>query len=131
MNHRDAETQRINCLTEQVIGFCIDIHKSLGPGLLESIYEECLCHDLSSAGIGFERQRPLPVTYKSVRLNCGYRLDVIVEENLLLELKSVTALLPVHEAQMLTYLKLSGIRVGLLINFNVPVLVNGLKRFIL
>ncbi len=99
--------------------------------MLESIYEECLCHDLSIGGMSFERQKPLPVTYKGVQLDCGYRLDIIVEENLLLELKSVATLIPVHEAQVLTYLKLSGIRVGLLVNFNVPMLVNGLKRFIL
>jgi GxxExxY protein len=120
----------INQLTKRVIGACIEIHKTLGPGLLESAYEECLSHELRLAGFGFERQRPLPVTYKGVQLDCGYRLDLVVEEKLVVELKAVEALLPIHEAQLLTYLKLSGLTIGLLINFNVPVLRRGIKRIV-
>jgi GxxExxY protein len=120
----------INQLTEKVIGACIEIHKTLGPGLLESAYEECLCHELRLAGLRFERQRSLPVAYKGVQLDCGYRLDVVVEDKLIVELKSVEALAPIHDAQLLTYLKLSGITVGLLINFNVPVLRRGIKRIV-
>ena len=128
MNRRDAETQSFNELTEQVIGACIEIHRQLGPGLLESAYEECLCYELSTLGIRFERQKPLPVNYKSVNLDCGYRLDLVVEGKIVLELKTVEHLLPIHEAQLLTYLKLSGLTLGLLINFNVPVLKDGIKR---
>lgn len=128
INRRDAETQSFNELTERVIGACIEIHRALGPGLLESAYEECLCHELSVAGIKFERQKPLPVRYKKVNLECGYRLDLVVEQKLIVELKAVESLLPIHEAQLLTYLKLSGLTLGLLINFNVPVLKSGIKR---
>jgi GxxExxY protein len=127
-NRRDAETQSFNELTERVIGACIEIHRALGPGLLESAYEECLCHELSLAGIKFERQKPLPVHYKEVNLDCGYRLDLVVEQKLIVELKAVESLLPIHEAQLLTYLKLSSLTLGLLINFNVPVLKSGIKR---
>ena len=130
MNRRDAETQRKDPVSEAVIGFCIQIHRELGPGLLESAYEECLCHELSNASFAFERQLSLPVTYKSVRLDCGYRLDLVVEKRLIVELKAVDELLPVHEAQLLTYLRLSGITAGLLINFNVPVLIQGVKRLV-
>jgi GxxExxY protein len=120
----------LNQLTERVIGACIEIHRTLGPGLLESAYEECLCHELRLAGLGFERQRPLPVAYKGVQLDCGYRLDLVIEEKLIVELKAVQELLPIHEAQLLTYLKLSGLTVGLLINFNVPVLRRGIRRLV-
>jgi GxxExxY protein len=129
-NRRDAETQSFNELTERVIGACIEIHRALGPGLLESAYEECLCHELSLAGINFERQKPLPVRYKEVNLDCGYRLDLVVEQKLIVELKAVESLLPIHEAQLLTYLKLSGFTLGLLIKFNVPVLKSGIKRIV-
>ena len=128
MNRRDAETQSFREITEQVIGACIEIHRHLGPGLLESAYEECLCHELSVLGIHFERQKPLPVKYKTVNLACGYRLDLVIEHKIILELKTVESLLAIHEAQLLTYLKLSGLTLGLLINFNVPVLKNGIKR---
>jgi GxxExxY protein len=128
MNRRGAETQSFREITEQVIGACIAIHKQLGPGLLESAYEECLCFELSALGIRFERQKPLPVKYKDVNLDCGYRLDLMVEDKIILELKTVEQLLPIHEAQLLTYLRLSGHILGLLINFNVPVLKNGVKR---
>jgi len=129
-NRRGTETQSFNELTECVIGACIEIHRSLGPGLLESAYEECLCHELSLAGTKFERQKPLPVHYKDVNLDCGYRLDLVVEQKLIVELKAVESLLPIHEAQLLTYLKLSGLTLGLLINFNVPVLKSGIKRIV-
>jgi GxxExxY protein len=128
MNRRDAETQSFREITERVIGACIEIHRQLGPGLLESAYEECLCYELSQLGIRFERQKPLPVKYKSVNLDCGYRLDLVIENRIIIELKTVENLLPIHEAQLLTYLKLSGFTLGLLINFNVPVLKNGIRR---
>ena len=118
-------------LTEKVIGFAIEVHKHLGPGLLESAYEECLAHELNINGIQFHRQVPIPVTYKGLSLECGYRIDVIVEGSLILELKSVERILPIHEAQLLTYMKLSQINTGLVINFNVPLIRDGLKRFVL
>lgn len=121
----------INRLTEQVIGAAIEVHRLLGPGLLESAYEECLAHELSLRKLAFERQKPLPVQYKGVRLDCGYRLDLVVEDRLVLELKAVEHLLPIHHAQVLTYLRLSGIKYGLLMNFHVPVLIEGLRRFAL
>jgi GxxExxY protein len=127
MNHRDTEAPR-DSLTEKVIGAAIEVHRALGPGLLESAYEECLCYELSSAGLAFRKQVELPVLYKKVKLDCGYRMDIVVSESLVLEIKTVEKLLPIHQAQLLTYLKLSGIRTGLLINFNVPVLKNGIKR---
>lgn len=127
-NRRDAETLSLNELTERVIDACIEIHRTLGPGLLESAYEECLCHELSLTGIRFERQVPLPVHYKEVNLDCGYRLDLVVEQKLIVELKAAEQLLPIHEAQLLTYLKLSNLTLGLLINFNVPVLKAGIRR---
>lgn len=130
VNRRDAETLSFNELTERVIGACIEIHRTLGPGLLESAYEECLCHELSLAGIKFERQKPLPVHYKDVNLDCGYRLDLVVEQKVIVELKAVENLLPIHEAQLLTYLKLSGMTLGLLINFNVAMLKQGIKRIV-
>ena len=129
--HRgDAEARRFDEITDRVIGACIQIHRELGPGLLESAYEECLCHELSLAKMSFERQKPLPIRYKNVQLDCGYRLDLVVEDKLVVELKTVEALLPIHEAQLLTYLKLSGLPFGLLINFNVPLLKDGLKRMV-
>jgi GxxExxY protein len=117
-------------LTEKIIGAAIEVHKALGPGLLESAYEECLAHELSSANLLFQRQVPLPVTYKSLQLDCGYRLDFLIEKTVVLELKAIEALQPIHEAQLLTYLKLGGWPIGLLINFNVPVLKNGIKRMV-
>ena len=112
-------------LTERVIGAAIEVHRALGPGLLESAYEECLCHELRLRGIRFQRQVPLPVNYKGVKLDCGYRVDLIVENVLVLELKCLEHVLPVHEAQLLTYLKLTGTRVGLILNFNVSILTRG------
>ena len=112
-------------LTEQVIGAAIEVHRALGPGLLESAYEECLCHEFHLRGISFERQHPLPVEYKGVKLDCGYRLDLIVENRVILEIECVEHVLPVHEAQLLTYLKMTGMRVGLILNFNVSTLIRG------
>jgi GxxExxY protein len=112
-------------LTEQVIGAAIEVHRTLGPGLLESAYEECLCNELNLRALAFTRQTPLPVQYKGVSLDCGYRIDLIIEDKLILELKTLEHILPVHEAQLLTYLKLTGKRVGLILNFNVATLVRG------
>ena len=126
--HGDTETRSKLLheeLTERVIGAAIEVHRALGPGLLESTYEECLCHEFHLCGIAFERQVPLPVEYKGVKLDCGYRLDLVVEGVLILEIKCLEHILPVHEAQLLTYLKLTGRRVGLILNFNVAVLTRG------
>ncbi|MCH7727930.1 MAG: GxxExxY protein [Planctomycetes bacterium] len=118
-------------ITGEIYGAAIEVHKELGPGLLESAYEECLCRELSLRSLSFERQVPQPVHYKGVKLDCGYRLDVIVDKKVLLEIKSVESIAPVHEAQLLTYLKLSGIRVGLLMNFNVELMKDGIRRRVL
>ena len=112
-------------LTEKIIGAALEVHRTLGLGLLESAYEECLCHELHLRGIQFQRQVPLPVSYKGVSLDCGYRLDLVVEDLLILELKCVEHVLPVHEAQLLTYLRMTGKRVGLILNFHVATLVRG------
>ena len=116
--------------TGAVIGRAIEVHRALGPGLLESAYEECLCHELRLAGIAYRRQVPLPVVYKDVRLECGYRMD-LVADGVVIEIKTVERLLPIHDAQMLTYLRLSGLHTGLLMNFNVPVLKDGIRRLVL
>jgi len=113
------------------IGAAIDVHRELGPGLLESAYEPCLCRELSLRHTRFQRQKPLPVSYKGVKIDCGYRLDVLVEGKVLIEAKLVQKLLPIHEAQVLTYLKLGGWHVGLLMNFNVQVMKNGIRRLVL
>src|SRR5258708_4150914 len=115
----------------RIIGLAIAVHRHLGPGLLESAYEECLCHELSQAGINHRRQVPLPVVYKSVRLDCGYRMDIVAENEVVIEIKAIERLLPIHEAQMLTYLRLSRLRAGLLMNFNSVALKDGLRRFVL
>lgn len=115
-------------LTEQVIGAALDVHTALGPGLLESAYESCLAHEFTLRGIEFVRQVELPVQYKDHLVECGYRIDLLVADRVIVELESVDRLLPIHEAQLLTYLKLSGIRIGLLINFNVKHLRDGIKR---
>ncbi len=115
-------------LTERIIGAAIEVHRALGPGLLESAYEACLCHELSKQGIAFQRQAEMPVVYDGERIDCGYRLDLVVEGSVIEELKSVEELSPIHEAQLLTYLRLSGLKVGLLINFNVNLLKDGVKR---
>lgn len=118
-------------LTDKIIGAAIDAHRELGPGLLEPAYEACLCHELLRRGIPFERQKEVPVTYRGLHIDCGYRIDVLVAEKVILELRAVEALNGVHEAQILTYMKLAGIRVGLLINFNETLLKNGMRRYAL
>ncbi|HEY2912082.1 MAG TPA: GxxExxY protein [Candidatus Angelobacter sp.] len=126
-----AGTQRKlihEALTEQVIGAAMEVHKALGPGLLESVYEECLCHELHLRGLRFLRQVTVPVIYKGVSLDCGYRLDLIIEDVVVLELKCVERVLAIHEAQLLTYLRLLDKKVGLIINFNVPILRQGIVR---
>ena len=120
----------INDLTGRIIGAAIEVHKILGPGLLESAYEKCLCHELELRKIPYENQKELPVEYKDVKLDCGYRLDILVANRVIVELKACETLQPIHEAQLLTYLKLTGIKVGLLINFNVPVLKEGIMRLV-
>jgi len=117
--------------TREIIGCAIEVHKNLGPGLLESAYEECLAFELSKKGLSIKRQQPTPVVYKEIKLECGYRIDILVENSVILELKVVDAINPIHEAQILTYMKFSKMKIGLLINFNVTVLKNGIKRSIL
>ena len=118
-------------LTSKIIGCAIEVHKTLGPGLLESAYEECLSYELRNANLKIEQQKALPVVYKEIRLDCGYRIDILVENTVIVELKSVDVLNPVHEAQILTYLKFSGKKIGLLMNFNVTLLKNGLKKYVM
>jgi GxxExxY protein len=118
-------------LTEQIIGAAIEVHKALGPGLLEGVYEECLCHELNIRNLAFERQMLVPVIYKGVTLDCGYRLDLVVADSVILELKSIERVLLIHEAQLLTYMRLLAKSVGFIINFNVPVLRNGIIRKVL
>ncbi|MDA8104995.1 MAG: GxxExxY protein [Nitrospiraceae bacterium] len=117
-------------LTEKIIGCAIEVHRQLGPGLLESAYEECLCHELTLRGVLFERQRPLPVEYKGIKLDCGYRMDIVVNNRVVLELKCVDKISAVHEAQLSTYLRLSNIRTGLIINFYTDILKHGIKRLV-
>ncbi len=131
-NHRGTENteMELNEVSGQVIGAAIAVHRELGPGLLESAYEACLVHELRQRGIQVEQQVSQPVFYKGLQLDCGYRLDLLVENRVIVELKAVEAVLPIHEAQLLTYLKLRKLRLGLLINFNVPILKNGIKRLL-
>lgn len=119
----------INQITEIIIGCAIEVHRNLGPGLLESTYEECLTFELKSEGLKVIRQKPIPLIYKEIKLDCGYRLDLLIEDKVIVELKSVEAFSDVHEAQILTYLKLTEKEVGLLINFNVKLLKQGIKRY--
>jgi len=121
----------LNTITERIIEAAIEVHKVLGPGLMESAYEECLCRELALRGIGVERQLPLPVEYKGARLDCAYRVDLLVEQSVVVEIKSVSSIEPIHEAQLLTYLKLGGWKLGLIISFNVPVLKDGIRRGIM
>jgi GxxExxY protein len=118
-------------LTEQIIGGAIEVHKAIGSGLMESVYEECLCHELKLRGLTFERQMLVPICYKGVSIGCKYRLDLLVQQIVVVELKTVERVLPLHEAQLLTYLRLLKKPVGLIINFNVPVLKNGIVRRVL
>jgi GxxExxY protein len=118
-------------LSGRVIGYALEVHKQLGPRLLESTYERCLSHELVCAGIPHETQKELPIDYKGTKFDCGYRVDVFVDNELIVELKAVEKLLPIHEAQILTYMKLAGIKAGLLLNFNVVRFKDGIKRFVL
>jgi GxxExxY protein len=118
-------------LSNKVIGCAIEVHRNLGPGLLESTYEQCLAHEFKIEGMPFKLQHPLPVEYKSIKLDCGYRIDLLVANSLIVELKSVENVLPIHQAQLLTYMKLSGIKIGLLMNFNVKYMKDGIKRMVL
>src|SRR5579863_5688719 len=130
MYRRDAEPSREDLITDKVIGAAIEVHRVLGPGLLESAYEECLCYELSQRGLEFTRQVGLPVAYKGIKLPCGYKMDLLVEDLIVVELKTVESLLRVHSAQLLSYLRLSGKPVGLLINFNSSTLKGGLRRIV-
>jgi GxxExxY protein len=118
-------------LSRRVIGCALEVHKALGPGLLESAYESCLARELKASGIPFVQQMEIPLTYKGTQIECGYRADLVVDSALLVELKSIDALLPIHQAQLLTYMKLANVQTGLLINFNVPLLKDGIKRMVL
>lgn len=118
-------------LTHEIIGAAIEVHRTLGPGLLESAYEECLARELALRGIPLEREKPLPIVYKDVKLECGYRIDLLVGGRVIVELKAVEALAPIHEAIVLTYLRLSGCKIGLLVNFHVQTLKDGIKRLVL
>jgi GxxExxY protein len=129
IHHRDAEGSSWH-ITHDIVGGAIEVHRQLGPGLLESAYETCLCRELSLRGIRFQQQVPLPVQYRGLQLDCGYRLDIVVERSVIVEVKALSKVLPVHRAQVLTYLKLTDLRLGLLINFNVEVLRSGLYRII-
>jgi len=120
----------INQLSSQIIGAAIEVHKALGPGLLESTYEKCLCHELKLRRLLFENQKPLPLVFKGEKLDCSYQLDIVVENTIILELKSCGKIEPIHKAQLLTYLKLSGLKLGLLLNFNVPVMRDGIVRIV-
>ena len=126
--HEGEKAGRFSDGSAEIIAACIEVHRHLGPGLLESAYELCLCRELSLRGVSFERERRLPLTEKGIDLECGYRLDVVVRDAVIVEVKAVERLLPVHEAQLLTYLRLTGMRAGLLVNFNAPVLRDGLRR---
>ena len=126
----DINIMDINRLSSNIIGAAIEVHKTLGFGLLESAYEQGICHEMSLRRLSNERQKPLPVIYKAVKLDCGYRLDVVVEKAIILELKSCEKIEPIHRAQLLTYLKLSGLNLGLLLNFNVTVMRDGIVRIV-
>jgi GxxExxY protein len=128
-SHRESGER--DSLTAKIIGSAIDVHRALGPGLLESVYEQRLCHELHLRGIGFERQLEIPALYKGVRMDCGYKVDLVVENVVVVELKPVEKILPIHQAQLLTYMKLLHKRVGLLINFNVQLLTQGITRRVL
>lgn len=138
MNREDAKNAKqarlemdLESVAHQVIGACIEVHRFLGPGLLESAYEACLARELELSNIPFERQKALPVTYKGVHLDCGYRLDLLVDQRLVVELKAVESIQPIHEAQMLTYLRMTGCSLGLLANFHAKTMKDGLRRMVL
>ncbi len=117
-------------LTHHIIGAPIDVHRELGPGLLETVYEECLCYELAARGIQFEKQKPIPVVYKGAKLDCGYRADIVVYGRVIVEIKAIAAVAPIHDAVMLTYLRLSGCKIGLLINFHSSLLKDGIHRYV-
>ena len=125
-----TEKERLDQITSDIIGAAIEVHRALGPGLLESAYEACLAFELAQRGLRVDQQKPLPVVYREVKLDCAYRLDLLVEDAVIVEVKSVDRLAPIHQAQLLSYLKLSGCKVGLLINFNVKILKNGIRRVV-
>jgi GxxExxY protein len=125
-----TDREQLNKITEVVIGAAIQVHRTLGPGLLESAYESCLAYEIRKRGLAVEQQKPVPLVYEEVKLECGYRMDLLVERSVVIEVKSVEALAPIHEAQVLSYLKLSGSRLALLINFNVTLLRDGIRRFV-
>jgi len=131
MNFEDPKNiERSDQLSYRIIGAAMEVHRHLGPGLLKSAYDECLCHELKLQGIPFERQKPLPVNYKGVQLDCGYKLNTLVDKLVILEVMAVEEIAPIHDAQLLTYLKLSDLWLGLLINFNVEVLKDGIHRMV-
>lgn len=125
-----TEFERLNKITETIIGAAIQVHRTLGPGLLESAYAACLAYELNKRGLEVEEQKAVPLVYEQVKLECGYRMDLLVERSVVVEVKSVEALAPIHEAQVMSYLKLSGCKLALLINFNLVVLKDGIRRFI-
>lgn len=125
-----GERDELNKITEGIIGAAIEVHRNLGPGLLESAYQAALAYELNQRGYKVEQQKPLPLLYKEIKLDAGYRLDFVVNDKVILEIKSSDKIIPIHDAQILSYLRLSGCKVGLLINFNVKLLKNGIKRFI-
>ena len=125
MNH-----QELNSISEAIIGAAIDVHKAIGPGLLESAYEACLAYELRRRGLRVEQQKELPLKYRDVLLDCGYRLDLLVEDSVIVEVKAIEALLPLHQAQLMSYLRLTNCRLGLIINFNVTQLTRGIKRVV-
>ena len=131
MEQEDGRAARFEDCSHEVIGACIEVHRVLGPGLLESAYETCLEHELVLRGLRVERQKPLPVRYKGVTLECGYRMDFVVQAELIVEVKAVEHLLPVHAAQLISYLRLTGIQAGLLVNFHVETIRRGLRRLTL
>lgn len=124
------ENEKLNKISEAVISAAIEVHRALGPGLLESAYEACLTFELVQHGFRVERQKPVPVVYRTVQLDCGYRLDLLVEDSVIVEVKAIDSLAPIHQAQLLSYLKLSGYKLGLLINFHVRVLKDGVRRMV-
>ena len=129
--HKVSDRLGLNQLTREIIGAAIEVHRHLGPGLLESAYETCLAYELTELGLAFERQKALPLIYKDIQLDQGYRIDLLVEEKVVVEVKAIERITPVHEAQVLSYLRFSGCKIGLLLNFNVRLLKDGIRRFIL
>ena len=129
--HKVSDRLGLNQLTREIIGAAIEVHRHLGPGLVESAYETCLAYELTELGLAFERQKALPLIYKDIQLDQGYRIDLLVEEKVVVEVKAIERIAPVHEAQVLSYLRFSGCKIGLLLNFNVRLLKDGIRRFIL